>query len=34
VHDRFQEWRRQGVFNKLWQAGLLEYDGFDGNGKR
>jgi transposase len=26
VHDRFQEWRRQGVFTKLWQAGLLEYD--------
>ncbi len=26
VHDRFQEWRAAGVFEKLWQAGLLEYD--------
>lgn len=26
VHDRFQEWQRAGVFAKLWQAGLLEYD--------
>jgi putative transposase len=26
VHDRFQEWRQAGVFEKLWQAGLLEYD--------
>lgn len=26
VHDRFQEWRGAGVFEKLWQAGLLEYD--------
>ena len=26
VHDRFQEWRRAGVFEKLWQAGLVEYD--------
>lgn len=27
VHDRFQEWQESGVFEKLWQAGLLEYDG-------
>jgi transposase len=27
VHDRFQEWVAAGVFWKLWQAGLLEYDG-------
>lgn len=26
VHDRFQEWERQGVFTALWQAGLEEYD--------
>ena len=26
VHDRFQEWRKAGVFKRLWQAGLLEYD--------
>jgi putative transposase len=26
VHDRFQEWRQAGVFQKLWETGLLEYD--------
>jgi len=26
VHDRFQEWRKAGVFQRLWQVGLLEYD--------
>jgi len=26
VHDRFQEWQRAGLFEKMWQAGLLEYD--------
>jgi putative transposase len=26
VHDRFQEWRHAGLFRKLWQAGLMEYD--------
>ena len=26
VHDRFQLWRAAGVFGKLWQQGLLEYD--------
>ena len=25
VHDRFQEWRRAGVFEQLWATGLLEY---------
>lgn len=24
VHDRFQEWREQGVFERFWQAGLVE----------
>lgn len=26
VHDRFQEWREAGIFEKLWKEGLLEYD--------
>ena len=26
VHDRFQEWRKAGLFEKLWKEGLLEYD--------
>jgi putative transposase len=26
VHDRFQEWQRAGVFAKLWQTGLLQYE--------
>jgi len=26
VHDRFQEWREAGVFERMWRAGLLEYD--------
>jgi len=26
VHDRFQEWREAGVFEKMWKAGLIEYD--------
>lgn len=26
MHDRFQEWQKAGIFEKLWQAGLLEYD--------
>ena len=26
AHSRFQEWRRAGVFQKLWEAALLEYD--------
>jgi len=23
VHDRFQEWRGAGVFERMWQAGLI-----------
>ncbi len=30
VHDRFQEWRRAGVFEKIWTEGLLEYDAMKG----
>ena len=26
VHDRFQEWQYAGVFERLWQEGLIEYD--------
>jgi transposase len=26
VHDRFQEWRDAGVFVRMWQTGLHEYD--------
>lgn len=26
VHYRFQEWQRSGLFDKMWQAGLREYD--------
>lgn len=26
VHDRFQEWREAGVFEKMWRAGVMEYD--------
>jgi hypothetical protein len=26
VHGRFQAWREAGVFRKLWQAGLVEFD--------
>ena len=26
VHDRFQEWMRDGVFRRFWKAGLMEYD--------
>lgn len=26
VHDRFQQWVKGGVFRRLWQEGLLEFD--------
>ena len=26
VHDRFQEWREAGLFEKMWIVGLMEYD--------
>jgi putative transposase len=26
VYDRFQEWQEAGLFEKIWQAGLLDYD--------
>jgi len=30
VHLHFQNWYRAGFFEKLWQAGLAEYDGMHG----
>ena len=30
VHDRFQLWGEAGVFERLWQKGLLEYDALKG----
>ena len=30
IHDYFQEWVRLGVFDKLWQAALEEYDDLKG----
>ena len=26
VHDRFQEWVQAGLFEKMWKAGLLEFE--------
>jgi len=30
VHDRFQQWVKAGIFRRLWEAGLLEYDALRG----
>lgn len=30
VHARFQRWRADGFFLRLWQAGLAEYDELEG----
>jgi len=30
VHKYFLEWKRQGVFVKLWRKGLAEYDDLEG----
>lgn len=30
AHDRFQEWRDAGLFLKIWEAGLTEYDELEG----
>src|SRR5437763_1005925 len=30
AHDRFQEWVRDGVFQRMWEAGLLAYDDWKG----
>ena len=30
VHDRFQEWQTAGVFEKIWQAGVVAFDEAEG----
>ena len=30
AHDRFQAWVQDGFFLRFWQAGLAEYDAFNG----
>ena len=30
AHDRFQQWVQEGFFLRFWQAGLTEYDAFNG----
>lgn len=30
VYDRFRYWEKQGVFDRLWQEGLREYDELEG----
>ncbi len=30
AHRRFQEWTEEGVFEKIWKKGLLEYDKLKG----
>ena len=30
AHDRYQQWRKAGVFEKLWEAALQEYDALQG----
>src|ERR1700730_13081115 len=30
AHDRFQRWVKQGVFQALWEAGLMAYDDWKG----
>jgi transposase len=30
VHDRFQEWRKAGVFQRMWEEGLELYDELEG----
>ena len=30
IHAHFQRWQREGLFVKLWQTGLAEYDEMEG----
>jgi putative transposase len=30
AHDRFQRWLKEGVFQALWEAGLMAYDDWKG----
>jgi putative transposase len=26
IYDRFQEWQKAGLFERMWESGLLDYD--------
>lgn len=26
IYNRFREWRKSGLFQRMWNAGILEYD--------
>lgn len=28
IHDRYKEWRKAGVFQRMWRNGILKYDEF------
>ena len=28
IHDRYKEWRKAGVFQRMWRTDLLKYDDF------
>src|SRR4030042_2018229 len=30
IHQYFLEWKRKGVFSRLWRKGLAEYDAMEG----
>ena len=30
VHRKFQQWAKTGVFRRIWQRGLAEYDAMEG----
>jgi putative transposase len=28
IHARYEEWRKSGVFQRMWRTGILKYDEF------
>jgi putative transposase len=28
IHERYEEWRKAGVFQRMWRTGILKYDEF------
>jgi putative transposase len=28
IHERFKEWRKAGLFQRMWRTGILKYDDF------
>jgi len=28
IHERYEEWRQAGVFQRMWRTGILKYDEF------